>query len=106
MGRGESDDWDGAGSICAIEGRWQFKLVFRMTLLTQDAVVILIASAIGIDAETLRPETRFMDLPIDSLEFMQLVKDVESDFNITITDQDVISLNTVGDLVALVGSKN
>ena len=41
-----------------------------------------------------------MDLPLDSLEFLELVKKVEDEYEIIV---DVSDINTIADLCAAVG---
>ncbi len=42
---------------------------------------------------------------IDSLSLLDLVVDVESEYNITITDEELISMKTVDDIVKAISSK-
>ena len=44
----------------------------------------------------------FSNLKIDSLDFVDLIQQVEQRFNIRISDEEVSGINTVGDLVSLV----
>jgi len=63
-------------------------------------VLEFVAEAAGVDSRTLTLGTRFMDLPLDSLEFLELVKKVEDEYEIIV---DVSDINTIADLCAAVG---
>lgn len=46
------------------------------------------------------PEQSFQDLDLDSLDFIDLAQKMESVFSVTIADQDLAAVHTVGDLIA------
>lgn len=48
------------------------------------------------------PETLLSDLGIDSLGFIELIADIETEFNLNISNEDVDKLKTVGDVIELV----
>ena len=45
------------------------------------------------------------DLGIDSLDVVELMFELEEKFNVVIPDQDIVKLNTVGDLVTYLSQK-
>ena len=47
--------------------------------------------------EDLKPEAKFMDLGLNSLDMIEVIIDFEKNFNITIPDDDIEKLLTVGD---------
>jgi acyl carrier protein len=51
------------------------------------------------------PESTFAELGIDSLDQVQLIMEVEDTFNVSVEDDEVGGLNSVGDLVELVNTK-
>lgn len=56
-----------------------------------------LASRRGSDAAAIKPETRFQELSLDSLDVAELIMELEDTFNVTI---DMSTLDgTVGDLV-------
>ncbi len=66
---------------------------------------ILVESA-NVDAEKITMEATLKDdLAIDSLDSVELVLDLETEFDIKIEDDEIASLVTVGDIVKLIESK-
>lgn len=66
---------------------------------------ILIESA-NVDADKITMEATLKDdLAIDSLDSVELILDLETEFNIKIEDDEIASLVTVGDIVKIVESK-
>ncbi|AHH45086.1 acyl carrier protein [Mesomycoplasma bovoculi] len=45
--------------------------------------------------------TNIKDLGIDSLDFVEMVTDFEQKFNIEITDEELMEIKTVGDILEL-----
>ncbi|TPR54099.1 phosphopantetheine-binding protein [Metamycoplasma neophronis] len=50
-------------------------------------------------------ESNIKDLNIDSLDLVVLITDMEDKYNISITDEELMKLKTVGDIVNLLESK-
>lgn len=44
-------------------------------------------------------ETKFKELGVDSLDLMDMVVDLEKHFEVEFTDEQLVNLNTIGDLV-------
>jgi acyl carrier protein len=58
----------------------------------------LLIDILGISQEDIKPETRFTnDLGADSLDLIEFTMALEKEFNITIPDDDVERLQTIGD---------
>jgi acyl carrier protein len=53
------------------------------------------------DAREAKPENTWSDLDVDSLDLVELVKALEDRFNITISDDDLKPIESVGDAIAL-----
>lgn len=54
----------------------------------------------------LRPETRLVeDLDLDSLDVIELIMDIETEFGIEIDDQAVETAQTVADLAQMINRK-
>ncbi|MBQ6864749.1 MAG: acyl carrier protein [Clostridia bacterium] len=65
----------------------------------------LIVDRLGIPADSINENTDLLyELGADSLTLVSLVGDVEEHFSISIEDEDLANLATVGDLAALVAS--
>lgn len=45
--------------------------------------------------------TNIKDLGIDSLDFVEMITDFEQKFNIEITDEELMEIKTVGDILEL-----
>ncbi len=59
----------------------------------------VIANTLGIDEGAIKDESNFVeDLGADSLNIVELVMEVEQEFDMEIPDEDAEGLNTVGDL--------
>lgn len=59
----------------------------------------IIAKAKNIPADTIKPETSFDEINIDSLDKINISFEVEEAFDIEIPDEALGSLKTVGDVV-------
>lgn len=59
-----------------------------------------------IDASQITPESRIMDdLELSSLDFFSLVSEIETEYNIRITEREIQEIATVGDLMHIVEEK-
>lgn len=61
----------------------------------------IIANQLGIEPSEIRPESRLIeDLHADSLDIVELVMDVEQEFNVEVPDESLTKMKTVGDFLA------
>lgn len=66
-------------------------------------VQLMIIDRLAVDADRVTFDTHIKDdLDADSLDVLELVLDLESEFCITIPDEEVEKISTVGHLVNLV----
>jgi len=66
----------------------------------QDRVIEIVAEQLGVDKEKVTPETSFVnDLGADSLDTVELVMELEEEFDITIPDDAAEKIQTVGQAV-------
>jgi len=71
-----------------------------------EKVKSIIAENLDVDEQEITADASFTeDLGADSLDIVELVMAFEEAFGIEIPDEDVDSVNTVGDCVALVLAK-
>ena len=71
-----------------------------------DKVVGLIADQLKLDPQTIKPESRLLeDLKADSANIMMLIMDLESELGIMVEDDALMTLKTVGDVVAYIEKK-
>ncbi len=58
----------------------------------------LVQEELGVESDKIVPDATFRDLGADSLDIVELVMCVESEFDIDITDEDAAKITTVGTL--------
>ena len=65
----------------------------------------MIADQLKVDPAQIKPESRLMeDLKADSANIMVMIMDMEDRFNITVEDDQIMKLKTVGDVAAYIAS--
>lgn len=63
----------------------------------------IIVGQLGVDEEIVKEESTFVDdLEADSLDIVELIMNIEEEFEIEIPDSDTESIVTVGDVVKYV----
>lgn len=73
---------------------------------TFDDVKEVIVEKLGVDADKVVPEARFVeDLGADSLETVELIMGLEDKFGITISDEDAETIRTVQAAMDYIESK-
>ena len=71
--------------------------------MTFDTVKEMIATQLRADPATITEETRLVeDLKADSANIMVMIMDLEDRFGITVEDDQIMKLKTVGDVAAYV----
>ena len=69
----------------------------------QNRVKAIIVDKLGVDESEVKPEATFTnDLGADSLDTVDLILELEKEFNITIPDDQAEKIATVGDAIAYV----
>src|SRR3954467_14774070 len=79
-----------------------------MTTATKDQVSERVISALvefGEEPENVKPDSRFEDLDIDSLDLVELAQVIEDDYGIEVTDADMDKIATVQDVVDFVAER-
>ena len=67
----------------------------------KEKVVEIIVDKLGVDAAEVKDEASFTnDLGADSLDTVELIMELEKQFDVTIPDTDAEKIQTVGDAVA------
>ena len=65
----------------------------------------MIAEQLKVDPAEIKPESRLMeDLKADSANIMVMIMDLEDTFGITVEDDQIMKLKTVGDVVRYIDS--
>ena len=71
----------------------------------QERVIDIVAEQLGVDKEKITPETSFVnDLGADSLDTVELVMELEEEFDINIPDDAAEKIQTVGQAVSYIES--
>ena len=69
----------------------------------QERVIDIVASQLGVDKEKNAPETSFVnDLGADSLDTVELVMELEEEFEIDIPDDSAEKIATVGEAIKFI----
>lgn len=69
----------------------------------KEKVVEIIVDKLGVDAAEVKDEASFTnDLGADSLDTVELIMELEKQFDVTIPDTDAEMIQTVGDAVAYI----
>ena len=69
----------------------------------QNRVKAIIVDKLGVDESEVKPEATFTnDLGADSLDTVELIMELEKEFNITLPDDQAEKIATVGDAIAYV----
>lgn len=67
----------------------------------------IIIEALGCEEEKVTPEASLMeDLEADSLDIVELQMSLEDECGLTIADEDLRSMKTVGDILAYLNTHN
>ncbi|MCF0246305.1 MAG: acyl carrier protein [Ileibacterium sp.] len=71
-----------------------------------EKIKTVLVDAIGVEADDVVPEASLSeDLQIDSLAAVELALELESEFDITIEDEELAGLKTVQDIMDLLAEK-
>jgi acyl carrier protein len=63
----------------------------------------IVVDRLGVDESKVTPEATFKDdLGADSLDVVELIMELEDEFDLEISDDDAEKINTVGDVVTYI----
>ena len=66
-------------------------------------VIAIVVDKLGVDESQVTPEANFTsDLGADSLDIVELIMELEKEFNISIPDDQAEKIATVGDAIAYI----
>ena len=66
----------------------------------QEKVIAIVSEQMGVDKAEISRETSFVnDLNADSLDTVELVMELEDEFEMSIPDEDAVKLQTVGQAI-------
>jgi acyl carrier protein len=73
----------------------------------QERVTSIVVELLGVDEERVTLEARFReDLEADSLDLVELIMAFEEEFGGEISDEDAQEINTVGDAIQYIQSRD
>jgi acyl carrier protein len=70
-----------------------------------ESVVDVFAERFGIDRALIVPEASFDDLGLDSLAQIELATSLQKRLGVVLTDEEIIELTVVSDIVAILEEK-
>jgi acyl carrier protein len=79
-----------------------------MTTASTDQITERVIAALvefGEEPENVKPESRFDQLDVDSLDLVELAQLIEDEYGIEVSDADMDGIETVQDVVAFVGER-
>lgn len=72
-----------------------------------ERVTKIIVDRLGVEESQINLDAKFKeDLGADSLDVVELVMELEDEFDMEISDEDAENITTVGDAVSYINSKN
>ncbi len=70
-----------------------------------ERVATIVTNQLDVDKEKVRPEASFInDLGADSLDIVELVMELEEEFDMSIPDEDAEKIRTVGEAIEYIQS--
>jgi acyl carrier protein len=85
--------------ICCWEGN-------GVSTIVEEKVIGIVSEQLGVPKEEVKLESSIIeDLKADSLDVVELVMELEDEFDITIPDDDYEKLKTVGDAIKYIDEK-
>ncbi len=68
-----------------------------------ERVATIVTNQLDVDKEKVKPEASFInDLGADSLDIVELVMELEEEFDMSIPDEDAEKIRTVGDAITYI----
>ena len=72
----------------------------------EQRVIVIVSEQLGVDKEKISSDTSFVnDLGADSLDTVELVMELEEEFDISIPDEAAEKIQKVGEAVAFIESE-
>ncbi|MBM7094139.1 MULTISPECIES: acyl carrier protein [Alteribacter] len=73
---------------------------------TIDRIAKIVSERLGVDESEVKPEATFKeDLGADSLDVVELVMELEDEFDLEISDEDAEKIATVGDVITYIDNQ-
>ena len=71
-------------------------------MVVHDKVKEIIANQLAVNIKYITDNTTFSDINADSLDVVDIIMALESEFNLQIPDEEVDNFNTIGDLASFI----
>lgn len=71
-------------------------------MVAHDKVKEIIANQLAVNIKDITDNTTFSDINADSLDVVDIIMALESEFNLQIPDEEVDNFNTIGDLASFI----
>lgn len=71
-------------------------------MVVHDKVKEIIANQLAVNIKDITDNTTFSDINADSLDVVDIIMALESEFNLQIPDEEVDNFNTIGDLASFI----
>lgn len=72
----------------------------------KETIKKIIAEVLDVEIEDVKEDAHIMDdLDADSIAVMEIVMELEEELNVEVPTEDILKLNTVGDIVAYIEKK-
>ena len=71
-------------------------------MVVHDKVKEIIANQLSVNIKDITDNTTFSDINADSLDVVDIIMALESEFNLQIPDEEVDNFNTIGDLASFI----
>ena len=68
-------------------------------------LIQLLQKHLKVDLDNIPPSTAIRDLNIDSLDFMEILMDVEEEHGVSFTNDELLSMKTLDDLYSVLSKK-
>jgi acyl carrier protein len=79
-----------------------------MATATKDKITERVIAALvefGEEPENVKPDSRFEDLDVDSLDLVELAQVIEDEYGIEVNDADMDQIETVQDVVSFIAER-
>ena len=73
--------------------------------MTKPELTELLKKHLKVDLDNIPLTTSIRDLNIDSLDFMEILMDVEEEYNVSFSNDELLSMKTLDDLYLVLGKK-
>ena len=74
--------------------------------MTEKKVIEILSNQLRVESEKINAQTNIAtDLGADSLDLVEVLMSLEDEFNISVSDEESVTLKTVADIVKMIDSK-